>query len=43
MAVKNILVGSGLRELLAKREFEKAQHFTWDKCVRETLEIFNSV
>lgn len=33
----------GLREELVKKGLERASQFSWDKCAKETLEIYNRV
>ena len=43
MAVKSILVDSGLKKLLVKKGLERVQNFTWNKCAQETLEVLISV
>jgi glycosyltransferase involved in cell wall biosynthesis len=43
VATKNILIDSGLRELLVKNRLERVRGFTWDKCARGTLEAFKNV
>ena len=42
MAIKNILTEPGLKEMLARKGFNKVEGFTWDKCARETLEFLKN-
>ena len=42
-AVYRVLTDEQLRQELSRRSLEQSKHFTWEKCARETLALFESV
>lgn len=41
-AIRKILVDKDLKQKMTKDGFENIKKFSWEKCARETLDVFNS-
>lgn len=41
--IHNVLINDGLREYMIKKGLERAKLFSWKKCAKETLEVYNRV
>src|SRR3990167_6553097 len=41
--IKNVLTDSKTRLVLVKKGFENIKRFSWEKCAKETLDIFEKV
>lgn len=42
-AMRQVLMDDSLRLTLSKRGLERATNFSWDKCARETIRVYNMV
>lgn len=42
-AMKEIVENQKLREQLTMKGFERVKRFSWERCARQTLEVFNSL
>lgn len=42
-AMHEVLTNSWLRECMIKKGLERAKMFSWEKCAKEVLEVYNSV
>lgn len=42
-AIEKVLIDDELRNGLIKKGLERVKNFTWEKCVKETLAIYNSI
>ncbi|MBA7706714.1 hypothetical protein ES703_115571 [subsurface metagenome] len=38
-----VLTNDGLREDMIKKELKQAKKFSWKKCAKETLEVYQEV
>jgi glycosyltransferase involved in cell wall biosynthesis len=43
MMSHKVLSNEGLREDMIKRGLERAKMFSWEKCARETLKVYEEV
>jgi glycosyltransferase involved in cell wall biosynthesis len=41
--IKEMVTNEALREELCQKGLERAKHFTWGKCARETISIIEKV
>lgn len=42
-AMYEVLTNDGLKEDMVKRELKRAKMFSWEKCARETIEVYEEV